>query len=764
MEDKKIMKLTGNPVSSEMEQILNQLEMGKYVNITEIEQTSEIKLARTCISHSIDTIYLQGREELQEKIFEDLNQNGSASGLDETGRMTYNGIVDKNSRLDIVIGLPASGKSSAIVDTISQEFHSRIIDNDEAKKLIPEFNNGWGAGVVHKESKLISDVQYSTAIMEHENIVIPKVGSDVKSLSKYIDEARKEGYHIYVHYVELDRNKALARMLNRFIEEGRFLDPKLIDSYCNEIDGNKIEQCYETLKKGGNLDGYSKWNNDVKRGERPILTEEKCEGEFIKNARTTRTITTNLRDNGRSGVSISQGDGANGYIKKATIERTYEGNEGNLQEYSFRRQIGSNTVTIQAYKIGNEYDEGNYLLSSTDAQNNKISLQVFDKELELISESELSFRTKEAFDQAVQLLPQDICVNENFVKHADSYMRDLIETAYSFRYINADEITNAITKKTQLDLSDENQVQVKQYNKTITVFDTEKNIRIFTKEFDEITDIKNDLQEFKLHSFEIQFEDKVIMKGMLDEDFEEMVMETLVQDDNHEIRERIQPLSKEELVSLVSEVLYSYDLLYKDVYLNQSDVEKDILLTVDAAMASGDSAKLEEIYNRLSKLENGEVGENVLSSIYQCQDAIRQLTETFAHEELEEEKDSQNTVAKIEIGYNTVADIINASLPQLEQNNEIHILLKEQGKSEDFIWSIQQAARINPDIAIQIADHAAISEQSEKTLLKSVNPLNKVEELMEENYNMIDGIINNTPQKDVKEPSILKHNSNEFER
>lgn len=64
--------------------------------------------------------------------------------IDDGGEVRYNGYVAKESRLDIIIGLPASGKSSAIVDTLSQEFKSRVIDNDEAKKKIPQFNNGWG--------------------------------------------------------------------------------------------------------------------------------------------------------------------------------------------------------------------------------------------------------------------------------------------------------------------------------------------------------------------------------------------------------------------------------------------------------------------------------------------------------------------------------------------------------------------------------------------------------------------------------------------
>ena len=210
-----------------------------------------------------------------------------SSTIDNEGKTVYTGIVDESSRLDIVIGLPASGKSSAIVDTISNEFHSRIIDNDEVKKMIPEFNNGWGAGVVHKESQKIADIVFDISVERGENIVLPKVGSDAqKLLQNYIKPAIKKGYLVNLHFVDLDRNKALGRMLNRFFSEGRFLSPKLIDKYCNNLDGNKIERCYNELKNSEFISGHSRWDNDVKYGERPILVEyNNLEGNYIFTAR-----------------------------------------------------------------------------------------------------------------------------------------------------------------------------------------------------------------------------------------------------------------------------------------------------------------------------------------------------------------------------------------------------------------------------------------------------------------------------------------------
>ena len=116
--------------------------------------------------------------------------------------MQYNGFINKNARLDIVIGLPGAGKSSALTDIISNEFHSQIIDNDEAKKLIPEYNDGWGASVVHKEAQNISERQLQLSLLNRENIVLPKVGSNPEKLNKIILAAKKLNYEVNVHYVD----------------------------------------------------------------------------------------------------------------------------------------------------------------------------------------------------------------------------------------------------------------------------------------------------------------------------------------------------------------------------------------------------------------------------------------------------------------------------------------------------------------------------------------------------------------------------------
>lgn len=86
--------------------------------------------------------------------------------VDENGETVYHGIVNKEARLDIIMGLPASGKSSSLVDPISSEFKSRLIDNDKAKEKFPEYNKGWGTEIVHDESKALCDKLFEDCILK----------------------------------------------------------------------------------------------------------------------------------------------------------------------------------------------------------------------------------------------------------------------------------------------------------------------------------------------------------------------------------------------------------------------------------------------------------------------------------------------------------------------------------------------------------------------------------------------------------------------
>ena len=263
-----INNLTGEPVSEEMQSVLKRLANSENVPEAEIQQLKEIREANSCLGNGVPTVKLKDREGIQNGVYNRLQKSGSAV-TDDSGHVSFTGEIRREKRLDIVIGLPASGKSSALVEPISEMYHSRIIDSDEAKKLLPEYNDGWGAGIVHKESQLIADRQFKAALRNGENITYPRVGGDCDELTDIIAAVKKQGYSVYIHFNELDRNKALGRMINRFLETGRYIKPELVTKY-----GNGISATYETLKNRSELvDGFSKWNNDVPLGCRPKLIE-----------------------------------------------------------------------------------------------------------------------------------------------------------------------------------------------------------------------------------------------------------------------------------------------------------------------------------------------------------------------------------------------------------------------------------------------------------------------------------------------------------
>lgn len=218
-----INKLTGEPVSAEMQNVLKRLAANESVPESEINALKEIKEANSCISASKPTIELKNRTGIQLGVYNRLQNMGSAV-TKEDGTISFSGEIHHEKRLDIVIGLPASGKSSAVVEPISELYKSRVIDSDEAK---------------------------------------------------------------YVHFNELDRNKALGRLMSRFLETGRYIKPELVTKY-----GGSIHETYETLKSRTDLiSGYSKWSNDVPLGCRPKLLEysESCE-DMVRTFKAAPTL------------------------------------------------------------------------------------------------------------------------------------------------------------------------------------------------------------------------------------------------------------------------------------------------------------------------------------------------------------------------------------------------------------------------------------------------------------------------------------------
>jgi len=168
----------------------------------------------------------------------------------------------------IILGPPASGKSS-IANPIARKYGAAIIDADEAKKLIPEYQDGVGANAVHRESKLMMEVIQGEAIEEGLNIVIPTVGHKASSIEPLIKKLRGGGYEIELVGMDVSFINARNRMFMRFVSKNRYIPYDYLKSV-----GERPMMVYDELKQKGIADGYAKIDNNGSQGAaKPVIED-----------------------------------------------------------------------------------------------------------------------------------------------------------------------------------------------------------------------------------------------------------------------------------------------------------------------------------------------------------------------------------------------------------------------------------------------------------------------------------------------------------
>ncbi|MBU6430553.1 MAG: zeta toxin family protein, partial [Cyanobacteria bacterium REEB65] len=172
-------------------------------------------------------------------------------------------------RADVVIGPPAAGKSTALVEPLLKQHGGVLIDADEAKTMLPGYDNGLGANAVHEASAYIAErLLRDKVVGAGANFVQPIVGKNLKKVDELLKSYAEAGYEVHLHFVELPIEKALQRALTRYIETGRLLDP----AYISGID-HLPAKAFDELKSRPYVRSYEKVSTDVPFGEPPIVTE-----------------------------------------------------------------------------------------------------------------------------------------------------------------------------------------------------------------------------------------------------------------------------------------------------------------------------------------------------------------------------------------------------------------------------------------------------------------------------------------------------------
>ena len=190
------------------------------------------------------------RRLLRDTVFEELITLKRLDDADEIelgkgGCLPVSTNAQQGKQLYLIIGLPASGKSS-LADLICESTGSVLVDSDYAKRKLPEYHTKVnGASLVHKESQIIimGDPSNEEALSVYQwglshkmNMVYPCIGNKYKEIIALTQNVIDVfGYDVHLILVNLDRIKATKRAYTRYMETKRYIPlSKIYDEYAND--------------------------------------------------------------------------------------------------------------------------------------------------------------------------------------------------------------------------------------------------------------------------------------------------------------------------------------------------------------------------------------------------------------------------------------------------------------------------------------------------------------------------------------------------
>ena len=237
-----------------------------------------------------------------------LYEDAKALGWKDDGKKPEPVLQERKAT--IIMGPPASGKS-VFANQFAQSRKSAIIDPDEAKKVLPEYGDGLGANATHVESKEISNLVQRMALQNGDNIVIPTVGHNMKTLSGKIEPLQKAGYDVEIINMYVSPDEFFRRAMYRFINNGRLVDIPYVKSI-----GLKPSQTFDKLIKQKKVNKYASISNEgPKEAVKNILKESSPDLLEGVNIRL-----------GRGGGEVRQRDGGVGR-QELPIEQTIQGTQ-----------------------------------------------------------------------------------------------------------------------------------------------------------------------------------------------------------------------------------------------------------------------------------------------------------------------------------------------------------------------------------------------------------------------------------------------------
>ena len=238
--------------TEEAKKLYTQIKEGKYPSLGELIESPIISQIDSISEYykefygNTADIETPERKKLREEILNKFLAIGSARKTEKG--YVYDGPLEKGFQMELVLGLPAAGKSTRATDPDSEKTKSFILDCDVIKDMIPEFieSHGGACDAVHLESMLIMDMAREELIngkMKGTNVILPLVADDFDTLMEaYIKPFEQAGYNVRARFLPCDVNASMSRNIARELETGRIINSSVVFSF-----GEKPEEVYKKL-------------------------------------------------------------------------------------------------------------------------------------------------------------------------------------------------------------------------------------------------------------------------------------------------------------------------------------------------------------------------------------------------------------------------------------------------------------------------------------------------------------------------------------
>jgi N12 class adenine-specific DNA methylase/adenylate kinase family enzyme len=175
---------------------------------------------------------------------------------DRMAAMVPGGVANER-RAVVIMGYPGSGKST-IANAVRDTWRGVHLSADDAKPMIPEYEGGANSGGVHAESVHLAVSATKTFIDRGDNVILETIGETPESVAERAKILRAAGYRVSLIGLDIDKETAKARAVERFKATGRAVPAELYDTLSPGDTYERAKGAFdETLKLGWDGAGWT---------------------------------------------------------------------------------------------------------------------------------------------------------------------------------------------------------------------------------------------------------------------------------------------------------------------------------------------------------------------------------------------------------------------------------------------------------------------------------------------------------------------------